>query len=75
MLITICDLHEKRSHQISNIFGGEIVREYGVLCDMQFKECELNIYPTFILIKNSKNLNNNFSHVITKNDFSNIYVQ
>ena len=75
MLITICDLPIEKAQDIENNFGGKTIRSCDGVCDMQFENFKLTIYPTYILLRNPNALNNNYSRVITRVDFSTIHAQ
>lgn len=74
MIITICDVDIARVEKVISNFGGEIVRNYKGLCNIQFKDCRMTVHQTYVEVFNPKNINANYSILFDLKEFSNIYI-
>ena len=70
MIITICDVPERLRADVERV-GGEVVRSWNELMDVQFKSHKLMVRGNYVKVRDSAH---NFV-VLCDNEFSNIYVQ
>lgn len=71
MLITVCDAPEHYKPEITNV-GGVVVREWGGLMDVQFKDCRMRVGEDYVRIWKPHTIN---EFMFDQSDFSNIYIQ
>ena len=71
MLITICDLPEQFKSKITDA-GGVVVREWGGLMDVQFKNYRMRVAVCHVRVWQPRTPH---EVVFDESDFSNIYVQ
>lgn len=70
MLITICDVPEHFATEIADV-GGEVVRHWNGLMDVQFKEHKMYVRDSYVKLRNR----NHVALILADNEFGNIYVQ
>lgn len=71
MLITICDVPDMLKAKITDA-GGVVVREWGGLMDVQFKNHKMRIANDYVRVWQPRTPH---ELVVDESDFSNIYVQ
>lgn len=70
MLITVCDVPADLIPQLEEI-GGDICREYGGLCDVQFTEHKMYVREKYIKLRNREHK----GFVLCDNEFSRVYIE
>lgn len=70
MLITICDVPERLRTDVERV-GGEVVRSWNELMDVQFKSHKMIVRDSYVKVRD----HDHHSVVLCDNEFGNIYIQ
>lgn len=70
MVITICDVPEKFRAELESI-GGECMRTFNELMNVQFKNCRMSVRDSYIKIRTPSRK----MFMLCDNEFSRIHVQ